>query len=727
MSTDKIEPATSIGGVNADASAGTTVLTDVRTDGPCLQRTLPRLGLPGESLAAIREQSIQLLSQVVHTYKRDVAAGEVGMDGSGVASGKVSKQGFGPTGLMYGRIQSGKTAAMITFSALALDNKFRIIVVLTTNFVELVSQTADRFSSVARALVHSSTQRNDWEDDVDNIRKNVGKCGLVIVCAKEARHLQSVLDLIKHIGGPGYPAIILDDEADQATLDANTRKRARATDGGEVAQTKIHKRVADIRSGLPHHVFIQVTATPYALLLQNVDNALRPKFTHILEAGPGYTGGKDFFSDTQLRFDEDMPTPPVIYVEENESDELQTCEDTPPEGFENAIAFYLVSAAVQILNDPTVFNKSQNFLCHTSHKKSEHDRISKLLRRFLSNFEDQLESGEGRAVDLVHAGCDELRKTIPELPPVEDIIEDIVDRLPRRRIRVINSEGKGTTELAGVPNFIIGGNIVGRGLTIPNLLVTYYLRKPKLSQMDTMLQHARMFGYREPLMPYTRIFLPRSLAVRFHSIHLAEEDLRRQLRNSDSLSAVPIQVVGQLRATRYGVLDTGSVASLNGGSHVYPYEPPYNMAAKRLKLIGKLYHEIFKDDFTQLTNPKDESDRRYAKISVELAGQICRAFQQSDWNGTFLSQILEASWSEVIFRFRPMNRSRRPNQTSTDFPTGVISGDELKEARNSDLPTLFLFRQIVEHHAWNNQNFWYPTLVFPSKMRNIVYNATPEE
>ena len=40
-------------------------------------------------------------------------------------------------------------------------------------------------------------------------------------------------------------------------------------------------------------------------------------------------------------------------------------------------------------------------------------------------------------------------------------------------------------------------------------------RKPKISQMDTMLQHARILGYRGELMHYTRVFLPRSLAVRF--------------------------------------------------------------------------------------------------------------------------------------------------------------------------------------------------------------------
>ena len=727
MSSNESEHLKSIGGLTAvDGTTGGSA-PDLLIDGSCCQKTVMALDLPVDSIARIRDQSIQLLSEVVQTYERDVAPGEVGLMGSGVASDAKPAGDFGPTGLMYGRIQSGKTAAMITFSALALDNGFRIVIVLTTNFVELVTQTAERFGAVARALVYASTERDAWESDVDNIRKHVGKRGVVIVCAKEARHLDSARKLVNAIGGGGYPAIILDDEADQATLDNNARKRSRARLGEEVSPTKIHDRIADIRRAVPHHVFLQVTATPFALLLQNVESPLRPQFTHVLEPGSDYTGGEDFFSAKQLRFEDAEPAPPVIYVDENESEDLQTCEGAPPEGFERAIALYLVSAATQILKDPAVAKKSQNFLCHTSHKKSEHERLDKLLRSFLSKFEDELESGGGRATALVHSGYEELRKTVADLPSTADIIEDILDRLPRRRIRVINSEGKGTQELAGVPNFIIGGNIVGRGLTIPNLLVTYYLRRPKISQMDTMLQHARMFGYRAPLMPLTRVFLPRSLAIRFHSIHRAEEELRELLPKSDALSSIPVQVVGELRATRYGVLDTGSVVSLRSGAHVFPYEPPYAMPVRRRKQIEKIYHDVFGNDFEQQTNPKDATQQLASVIPSKLAAELCCLFEQADWGGTVLSGIIESTWHEVMLRFRPMNRSRQPGQTSTDLPTGAVSGLELRDARAAGIPTLFLFRQVTSHAVWNDKKFWYPSLVFPSNMRNIVYNDSVEE
>jgi len=727
MSINQGEPSSSIGGVSKGSSKGEGSLPDLLTDGPFLQKTLPRLDIPDEHVGAIREQSVQLLSEVVRTYEHDVAPGEVGMNGTGVASEAKPNGEFGPTGLMYGRIQSGKTAAMITFTALALDNKFRIVIVLTTNFVELVTQTAERFGAVARALVHASTERNAWESDVENIKKHVGKRGVVIVCAKEARHLESARELIEAIGGGGYPAVILDDEADQASLDTNVRKRSNPKVNEEIAPTRIHEKIADIRRALRHHVFIQVTATPFALLLQNVDSPLRPRFTQVLQPGDGYTGGEHFFSEKHLGFDETAPVPPIIYVDENESKELQRCDGTPPKGFEEAIAFYLVSASTQILKDPSVAKKSQNFLCHTSHKKSEHGKLDKLLRAFLSDFEDQLESGGGRATNLVHTGYAELSRTFPDLPPVDAVIEDIVDRLPGRRIRVINSEGKGVSELPGVPNFIIGGNIIGRGLTIPNLLVTYYLRKPKISQMDTMFQHARMFGYRASLMPLTRVFLPRSLAIRFHSIYRAENDLRDQLSDGDVLRSISVQVVGNLRATRYGVLDTGSVVSLRSGAHVFPYEPPFDMPATRRKKIEKIYDDVFQNDFEQQTNAADESHHHSKMIPVALAGDLCRLFHQSDWNGVALAEILDSTWTDVRLRFRPMNRKRRAGQTETDLPTGALSGEELKQARDEELPTLFLFRQVAEYPAWKNRRFWYPTLVFPGRMRNIVYNDTFEE
>ena len=252
-------------------------------------------------------------------------------------------------------------------------------------------------------------------------------------------------------------------------------------------------------------------------------------------------------------------------------------------------------------------------------------------------------------------------------------------------------------------------------------------RKPKITQMDTMLQHARMFGFRAPLMPFTRVFLPRSLAIRFHSIHRAENDLREELKDGDSLDAIPVQVVGELRATRYGVLDTGSVVSLRGGAHIFPYEPPIALKRRERKAIEEINEEVFRNDFTQQTRPSNPNHQHEARISAKKAAELCRLFEQPDWNGAALANIIESGWKDVLLRFRRMDRRRREGAVATDLPTGAVSGQERRLARSHDVPTFFLFRQVTEQSVWKNRKFWFPTLIFPDGMRSVVYNDTSVE
>src|SRR5262245_53870945 len=100
-------------------------------DGPCLTATLANLGvgigakpMRPEVLEKVRADANGLLEDVLQSYSTHVASGEVGVSGSRRAGEK--KPPRCPTGLLYGRVQSGKTAAMIAFSAAAIDNGFRI-------------------------------------------------------------------------------------------------------------------------------------------------------------------------------------------------------------------------------------------------------------------------------------------------------------------------------------------------------------------------------------------------------------------------------------------------------------------------------------------------------------------------------------------------------------------------------------------------------------------------
>ena len=403
-------------------------LVEMVTDGPCLAGTLEQLEggvaakpMPGAALAKVREDALGLLGKVLEAYTTRVAPGEVGVGGTAVASDAAPTDGRPPTGLLYGRVQSGKTVAMITFCAAAIDNGFRVIVVLTSDFVKLVEQTADRFAALDGPLIKNALQSDNWNDDREHVKKHIGKHGVVFICTKNQQRLTSLVEFLDTIGAAGYPALVLDDEADQATLDTTVQARASGRKNAPTQPSAIHRKTVQddegqsIRQTLRHHVFVQVTATPYALLLQNVDSDLRPTFTHLLEPGKGYTGGEAFFDVPHV----EQALPPLVSVDEDESANIEgAAESSPPLGLQRALAFFLVAAGAQNVLDPVSRSMGQNFLCHTSQKTTEHARVAMLIRNYLNRLSDDLEAGgsDTETMMRLHWGYDELRRTMTEPP-----------------------------------------------------------------------------------------------------------------------------------------------------------------------------------------------------------------------------------------------------------------------------------------------------------------------
>jgi hypothetical protein len=614
---------------------------------------------------------------------------------------------------------------MITFCAAAIDNGFRVIVVLTSDFLKLVEQTAQRFGALDGPLIRSALQSETWNDDSEHVRKHIGKHGVVFICSKNQQRLTSLVDFLNTIGAAGYPALVLDDEADQATLDTTVQARASGRKNAPTQPSAIHRRTVQdeegqsIRQTLRHHVFVQVTATPYALLLQNVDNDLRPSFTHLLEPGEGYTGGEAFFDVQHV----EEGSPPLVSVDEEESGQIETSpEDTPPLGLQQSLAFFLIAAAAQNILDLSSRGFGQNFLCHTSQRTAEHARVATLIRGYLNRLSDELEAegAGGETILRLHWGYDELRRTLPELPPFEAILDRIRKRLPRREVPVVNSASS-PVEFSRELNFIVGGNILGRGLTIDNLLVTYYLRRAKVSQMDTVLQHARMFGYRSSLMPYTRVFLPDSLAARFHFIHVAEQSLRKQLAANVGATRVAVETMSTLRATRMNVLDTRNLAAYEPGDHIYPGAP--GLGRKDLERTTDIEGAV-KRAFGGTLREGEFAPIPIADL-VELLKEL--PFDEdlaNMWDPPMLIRLLERMgprYGNTGFVFyRPMKR------TKPTLPTGALSGPELSEARNQRGPVLCVFRDDGRALKTKTigQEYWYPSLVLPTDMATQLFNIT---
>lgn len=691
----------------------------LRADGPCLVGTLRGLSMPQEAIEKIRHDALDLLSRIVSVYSTEIASGEVGADGSGKAGPSVASKPC--TGLLYGRIQSGKTVAMIALVAAAIDNGFRAIIVLTSDNLKLVSQTTDRFAALDGPIAIDALTKG-WATDHKHIGKHLAQSGVVFVCSKNKKRLDDLIAFLNTIKAPDYPSLILDDEADQATLDANLAKSVRAQEEGHggVDPTAIYSRVVtQLSASLRHHVFIQVTATPYALLLQSVGTHLRPSFMRLLEPGTGYTGGEHFFEAEHL----EGPKPPLVYVPDGELAETQDDAAEAPDGLRQSIAFFLVAAGAQAITAPQAARAGQNFLCHTSQLRTQHRMLEKMVRDYVDRIDDHLDAGAGEGLDRLHRAHLELLRTFPDAPPAAEVIQQVQRRLVGRKVVVVNAEaaaegGKGL-------NFIVGGNILGRGITIKNLLVTYYLREPKIGQMDTMLQHARMYGYRADLMHLTRVFLPRQLAVRFHEIHCIERRLRRQLAAADMGKQIVVEKAANLNPTRKAVLDPSYIDAFDAEDQVFPKYPDFSMSSAR-------YEEI-RTKIQGLVGGALSRDPQLVEISFDDLLGLIDDFPynskeaSSSWIPSVLRRVVEKQRKRCFDRGYLYTRTM--NREVDVFATGVLSGPVLKELRGMSGPVFCAFRddgRLIPNQPHAPREFWYPTLVLDRKMPSLIVNTTPD-
>jgi hypothetical protein len=230
-----------------------------------------------------------------------------------------------------------------------------------------------------------------------------------------------------------------------------------------------------------------------------------------------------------------------------------------------------------------------------------------------------------------------------------------------------------------------------------------------------------MYGYRETLMPYTRVFLPEDLAARFHFIHVAEQNLRSQLGSEGGRPPIMVETMQALRATRLNVLDTSSLSAYEPGHHLYPGQSALD--SKSLATAPAVEAALKKAVGGKL----DEG--QFVEVSMGTMTTILKAipFRQDNanlWEPERLIQLLGRLADRYDHRafiyFRTMRRKRQT------LATGALSGDELRSAQQQSAPVLCVFRDDGRGLSGpqHGQEYWYPTLVLPSNMAVQVFNTT---
>jgi Z1 domain len=733
---------------NKSASTGTAIVPPdqnrrtftIEAGGPCLRGTVHAL-LDDDSDSKMQpEHEASAVSEATRFAEAILSAyvERYGQIADGVRERSTTRQVAFPTGLLYGCVQSGKTRAITLTSAILFDNDIRIVVVLTSNNVELVEQTASRLRTVHDVRFLTSLEDDAWERDEAYIGAHLRETGLLVVCQKERSHQRTLISFLQNINASGLPAVIFDDEADQATPDttqaARSRNQRNAPQIGSTTYRLIVENDSPTELGeslaetLSHNVFVQVTATPYALLLQHIDHPLRPKFTCLIEPGDDYVGGEWFFPE-QLRSDPISRT--VIEVPPAEASALAAgAMQIPPEMLRRAIAYFCIAAAVAELRAGRS-KYGYSFLCHTSSKKADHTHLVGLIGGFLEQINRDLAAEVAGDVSSAFAQAyADLATTAPQDAadiPYSTIREWILRKLPLRNMRTINAEGDSLSLTPGL-NFLVGGNILGRGLTIRRLLVTYYMRNARATQMDTMLQHARMFGYRGKDKDLIRVFLPRTSINRFIDIVLAERNLRGLIKDAHA-GAIPVRVAQNLNATRRNILDTGSLDAYHGGQQIYPYDPEYD--PEELGNLTERLTALMKDRAFQ----GDIVMRHLVEIEWSLFEDLIKSvrIRESDDSRWLTSAIINVSHalrkdSEGNDALRPMLWCRdMPRRRGPTLLNGAAGGDDpsITMAECSGRLVLMMFKSPGDvDQNWAGAPFWYPTVLLPTRTGMFLFSAS---
>lgn len=110
-------------------------------------------------------------------------------------------------------------------------------------------------------------------------------------------------------------------------------------------------------------------------------------------------------------------------------------------------------------------------------------------------------------------------------------------------------DDNGELRLEASITIFVGGQVLDRGITIPNMINFFYGRDPEKMQQDTVVQHCRMFGYRSPvLLSVTRFYTTNRLFGNLREITLRDEILRDRIIKHDDSSVIYLEAGGDIRA-----------------------------------------------------------------------------------------------------------------------------------------------------------------------------------
>jgi hypothetical protein len=552
-------------------------------------------------------------------------------------------------GMVVGHVQSGKTSNYVGLVNKATDAGYKVIIIIAGTISSLRRQTQERIDlgyigrnssafirenenriiGVGKYKVNtdiysltSSYYNSDDEGDFSQSVANrlnipIGKNPIVFVIKKNKSILENLIDWfsknenIKTIDGSpklfDVPALIIDDEADSASVNASK-------DINEIKT--INRLIRTLLNVFNQNTFVGYTATPYANLFISQDfneeltttvknkqykigEDLFPRdFIINIKAPTNYIGAAKIFGFENPDGEEKEPLD--IFREINDFDPpfFRTInkfnkEDLPsylPPSLKKAIKSFILTCTIRRLRGHE--NKHNSMLIHVALLVKWIDKVAYLVNEKTKEYANAIKSEDETILNELK----ELFET--DFVPTTD---NVLENLDYKDIRIrqhswmeVKSELKkavskidvrsvhgtrSTTNLeyhnieeidynrheSGLSVIAVGGSRLSRGITLEGLSVSYYLRTTKM--YDSLMQMGRWFGYRPSYVDLCRLFTTEQIFEWFNHITMATEEMRNDFDEMTVSHQRPKDFRLKVR-NHHGLMTITSLAKLNFSKNI---------------------------------------------------------------------------------------------------------------------------------------------------------------
>lgn len=539
-------------------------------------------------------------------------------------------------GMVVGQVQSGKTGNYTGLICKAADAGYKLIVVLAGLHNSLRSQTQLRLDEgflgfdtqqarkydqtnrrmgvgrlPGRQLLAVNSMTNSEQNGDFNLRVarqvgiRIGSDPVLLVVKKNKSILTNLIEWVTTLHQeehpetgrlivPSIPLLVIDDEADNASV--NTNERPLGEDGRpdeDADPTVINGLIRRLLHSFEHSAYVGYTATPFANIFIYEEGAADPygedlfprSFIVRLPEPSNYMGPAQVFG---VRADaaaglEARPGLPIVREVDDSDPWIEPSHkrsdppgSTLPASLHRALRSFVLSCAARRARGEASSHNSM--LVHVTRFVDVQEVVERQLKTEVGRLRNRIRYGDGDKTPSLRDELRELWETdfiettsgfadaaLPIMPfeDIEPHLEPAAGRIETMRIN-----GSVRDALAyydhpeGLSVIAVGGDKLSRGLTLEGLSVSYYLRASRM--YDTLMQMGRWFGYRPGYADLCRLYTTRELIDWYRDITVANEELLALFDEMAAVGGTPRDFGLRVRRHPDGLMITARAKMRNG-------------------------------------------------------------------------------------------------------------------------------------------------------------------